>query len=92
MRGDSARAFREWQQAVAKFNHSLSFYRTLFNGLISLRLYDDAERLILQAREHYKQADLMALELANYQVIRGNYLQAAKEYLVYGGPIRAVMK
>lgn len=84
MRGDSARAFREWQQAVAKFNHSLSFYRTLFNGLISLRLYDDAERLILQAREHYKQADLMALELANYQVIRGNYLQAAKEYLVYG--------
>jgi len=83
VRGDSALALREWQNSIDKFGHALSFYRTLFNGMIGLKLFDEAERLIASARQHHHQADLMALELANYQVIRGNFTQATGEYLLF---------
>jgi tetratricopeptide (TPR) repeat protein len=82
-RGDSALAFDEWQQAITRFGHALNFYRALFNGMISLGINDQAEALIGQARAHYAQPDLMALELANFQSMRGKYLASAREYLLY---------
>ncbi len=83
VRGDSTEAFREWQKAVVKFNHSVSFYRTLFNEMVGLRLYDEAERLIAAARAHYRQPDLLTMELANLQIARGKYSSAARELVLY---------
>nr|HRD19011.1 hypothetical protein [Candidatus Neomarinimicrobiota bacterium] len=83
VRGDSAEAFREWQKAVVKFNHSVSFYRALFNEMVGLRLYDEAERLIAAARAHYRQPDLLTMELANLQIARGKYSSAARELVLY---------
>jgi len=83
VRGDSAEAFREWQKAVVKFNHGVSFYRALFNEMVGLRLYDEAERLIAAARAHYRQPDLLTMELANLQIARGKYSSAARELVLY---------
>ncbi|HPC35297.1 MAG TPA: tetratricopeptide repeat protein [Candidatus Marinimicrobia bacterium] len=83
VRGDSAAAFQEWQKAIEKFNHNISFYRALFNEMVGLKLYDEAEHLIAQARAHYKQPDLLTMELANLQIARGKYNSAARELLLY---------
>ncbi|MFA5729249.1 MAG: tetratricopeptide repeat protein, partial [Candidatus Neomarinimicrobiota bacterium] len=76
MRGDSALAFREWQAALDKFNHTAFLYNILFNEMIGLRLFDEAEALIKQARTHSNQPDFMTLELANFQIQHGKYITA----------------
>lgn len=83
VRGDSALAFQEWQKVLVKFNYAISIYDNLFHEMIGLRLYDEAEELILQAREHYHNPDLMTMELANFQIQRGKYLEAMGELLRY---------
>ncbi|MFH1213681.1 MAG: hypothetical protein V1681_06310 [Candidatus Neomarinimicrobiota bacterium] len=83
VRGDSAAAFQEWYGAVEKFGYAVSFYRNLFNGMIGLKLFDEAEHLIAEARDHYNQADLLALEMANFQIARGDYSTAMGEYLLF---------
>ena len=83
LRGDSALAFREWQAALDKFNHTAFLYNILFNEMIGLRLFDEAEALIKQARTHSNQPDFMTLELANFQIQRGKYITATGELLRY---------
>lgn len=83
MRGDSALAFREWQAALNKFNHTALLYNILFNEMIGLRLFDEAEALIMRARTHSNQPDFMTLELANFQIQRGKYITATGELLRY---------
>jgi len=83
-RGDTTLADEYWQSALQRLKYSQSFFRTLYNGLISLKEFERADKLIKQARDYYGKADLFALEVANIQMIRGNYLESAREYLIWG--------
>jgi len=83
VKGDTAQAFTYWTQALDEFGRLPSFYRTLFNGMYSLRLFDRAEALIAEARQYHARDDLFALELANYQMLRGKYADSAREYLLF---------
>lgn len=83
-RGDTTLADEYWQSELRRLKYSRSFFRTLYNGLISLREFERADKLIKQARDYYGKADLFALEVANIQMMRGNYLESAREYLIWG--------
>lgn len=84
LRGDTTLAQQYWQENWEKRNYSQSYMRLLFNCLISLKEYDQAEDIIRQVREHYHRPDLFAIELANFQMMRQNYLESAEEFLLFG--------
>ncbi|MBL7135555.1 MAG: tetratricopeptide repeat protein [Candidatus Marinimicrobia bacterium] len=81
-RGDTFLAFKYWDESLERFNHSVSFYRTLFNGMIAHQLYDRAEKLFIQAREYHNKSYLFSLELASFYMIRGEYILSTREYLL----------
>ena len=83
-RGDTALADEYWESALQKSNYSQSFIRSLFNGLIALQQYERAGELIQDARDYSQKDDLFAIEVAHFQMLRGNYVKSAKEYLLYG--------
>jgi len=83
-RGDTVLAEQHWNKYWKASNYSQFFTRSLFNCLISLRQYDRAEKVIRIAREYEGKDDLFAIELANFQMMRGNYIKSAQEYLIYG--------
>ncbi|MCK4296195.1 MAG: hypothetical protein KAX28_06015, partial [Candidatus Marinimicrobia bacterium] len=83
VRGDTSLAFKYWDESLERCNHSVSFYRTLFNGMIAHQLYDRAEKLFIQAREYHNKSDLFSLELASFYMIRGEYILSTREYLLY---------
>lgn len=83
VKGDTTRAFDYWSESLKRFNHSLSFYQTLFNALVNLRQLDRAENLLYEARTFYQKSDLFSFELANFLMARGEYIKSAEEYLRY---------
>jgi len=83
-RGDTVLAEQHWENAWKASNHSQYFTRSLFNCLISLRQFDRAEKVITLARDYEGKDDLFAIELANFQMMRGNYIKSTQEYLIYG--------
>ncbi len=83
-RGDTAQAIQHWENNWKAKNYSNSFTLTLFNSLISLHRYDLAENIIRTARKYHHKEDLFAIELANFAWQRGQYIQSASEYLLYG--------
>ncbi|MDO9548040.1 MAG: tetratricopeptide repeat protein [Candidatus Marinimicrobia bacterium] len=83
-RGDTVLAEQHWENYWKVGKYSQSYTRSLFNCLISLRQYDRAEEVIVIAREYYGKEDLFAIELANFQMMRGNYIKSTQEYLIYG--------
>ena len=82
-RGDSARADQYWTEALARFQYSQNFFRALYIGLISLQQSDRAAEVLKKARKYYNQENLFAQEVAYYQMQRGNYLESAREYLLF---------
>jgi len=83
-RGDTVLAKQHWEKYWKASNYSQFFTQSLFNCLISLRQYDRAENVITLAREHFGREDLFAIELANFQMMRGKYIKSVQEYLIYG--------
>ena len=83
-RGDTVLAEQHWKNAWKASNYSQFFTRSLFNCLISLRQFDRAEKVITLARDYEGKDDLFAIELANFQMMRGNYIKSTQEYLIYG--------
>ncbi len=81
--GDSVKATNHWDKSIEKFDHSIAFYRALYHTMVSLRNYNKAEKVILQARKYHEQDDLFALELGNIYSVYGKYMQATEEFLKY---------
>lgn len=84
VRGDTAMADEFWKKSWEEHNYSQSFARTLFNTLISMSQFNRAENVIHIARDHYNRPDMFAVKLANFQMMRGNYMKSAAEYLRFG--------
>jgi tetratricopeptide (TPR) repeat protein len=82
-RGDTAQADQYWTEALDRFKYSQNFFRALYTGLISIQQYDRADEVIKKVRQHYHQENLFAQEVAYYQMQRGNYLESAREYLLF---------
>lgn len=83
-RGDTSMAFQHWNNAIEEFNHSPAFYRMLFNNMVNMGLFEEAENLIIKAREFHNNNTLFSLDLANYYMHRGEYTKSAQEFLAYG--------
>ncbi|MDD5766572.1 MAG: tetratricopeptide repeat protein [Candidatus Marinimicrobia bacterium] len=84
VKGDTVQAFTYWKDCLDRFHHSLSIYQTMFNVLVSVRQYERAEHIIYDARIYLKKPDQFSLELANYFLMRGEYVQATQEFLLNG--------
>jgi len=82
-RGDSTQADQYWAESLERYQYSQNFFRALYNGLISMQQYDRAAEVIKKAREYYHQENLFAQEVAYYQMQRGNYLESAREYMLF---------
>jgi tetratricopeptide (TPR) repeat protein len=82
-RGDTSMAFQHWNNAIEKFNHSPAFYRVLFNSMANIGLFEEAENLMIKAREFHNNNNLFSVDLANYYMHRGEYTKSAQEYLAY---------
>ncbi|PIS28201.1 MAG: hypothetical protein COT43_06920, partial [Candidatus Marinimicrobia bacterium CG08_land_8_20_14_0_20_45_22] len=83
-KGDTAEAFEYWKGCIERFHHSLSIYQTLFNVLVGVRQYERAENIIYDARVYHRKPDLFSLELANYFLMRSEYVKATREFLLNG--------
>ncbi|PIS29539.1 MAG: hypothetical protein COT43_03605, partial [Candidatus Marinimicrobia bacterium CG08_land_8_20_14_0_20_45_22] len=83
-KGDSAQAFTYWKDCLERFHYSLSIYQTLFNVLVGVRQYEQAENLIDNARVYHQKPDLFSLEIANYFLMRGEYAKATQEFFLNG--------
>jgi len=83
-RGDTVLAEQHWENYWKASNYSQFYTRSLFNCLISLRQYDRAELVIKIARDYHDRQDLFAIELANFYMLRGKYINSTREYLIYG--------
>jgi len=84
LNGDTLRALRHWHETLTQQGHSINLYRTVFNTMSGCRLFDQARDLISEARRHHQKPDLFALELANFHLLRLNYAEAVREYLLFG--------
>lgn len=82
-----AKKFPEAQVATQKViltdPASESSYRLVATVLMSNRRFDDLEQIYLMGRKNIGDERLFVLEMANLLAYKGNYYEAAKEYLRY---------
>ncbi|MEX2396988.1 MAG: tetratricopeptide repeat protein, partial [Balneolales bacterium] len=81
MAGDTTRAIEVWNTTLDSNSGNLQAYRHIANTMNGRRLHTKANRIYLEAREKHNQPDLFASELANNQLIIGDYEDAMQEYL-----------
>ena len=80
---DSVHAKNIWKKYLKEANYSKMFSEHLFYTMISLRLRDEAEALLLKSREIYKDELLYCKDLGDYYFTSGNYKKSIIEYLKY---------
>lgn len=80
---DSAKAKKLWQKYLKEANYSRLFSEHLFYTMVSLRMRDEAENLLLKSRKINKDESLFCKPLGDYYFSSGNYKKSVAEYIKY---------
>ena len=79
--GDEAGATRAWNAAIAMRPNDATTYRTVYQSMVQVRLFDEAIEVLLRGREEVGDAAGFHGDLAQLYVYNGAYSDAVKEYL-----------
>ncbi len=83
LKDDTTKAVKTWNKYLKEANYSKLFTSHLFYTMVSLRLRDQAEDLLLKSRQINDDETLFAKDLGDLYYAAGQYKKSISEYLIY---------